>query len=446
MESLNNPNHSGGGVSGPDPLRNRQEARSNEELDGGSNPRTCATITLADDEVFPPMRENTTRETEESVPRFLVVKRKEGDFNNVSPFLISKSLYGLLGEVKNVKKVKGELLIETRTSKQSKQFLKAKRLGEFEVKVEPHMALNTSKGVVYCKDLLNCTIEEIMENLQSQGVIGGRRIRTKRDGEFHDTPNHILTFNVPRLPKSIMAAFYTLQVRPYIPNPLRCFNCQRFGHSATNCKQEKRCVCGKSPHEGTLCEIPVECPNCKGPHKAIAKSCEVYKQEMKIQEVKILHKLSYPEAKKKVDTLVVPSMSFAQITAASPSNHSNTVPEIRKIIQEEMKSCMKVLTTKIEQLSRHASGLHKSKPISQVSETSIQFLEPTTASEVETMDVETRGSKRRMSLARTRSSSITSVDSQTVQEAKQQKKKKGWPKGKPRMPRKTAGDPQIFSQ
>uniref|UniRef100_A0A1Y1KKU9 Uncharacterized protein n=2 Tax=Photinus pyralis TaxID=7054 RepID=A0A1Y1KKU9_PHOPY len=65
------------------------------------------------------------------------------------------------------------------------------------------------------------------------------------------------------------------------------------------------------------------------------------------------------------------------------------------------------------------------------------FSDPTTASEVEGMDAETRGSKRKTSpaLSRSRESSVTSVDDDKVTEAKQQRKRKGWPKGKPRKPR-----------
>ncbi|GBO11583.1 hypothetical protein AVEN_202519-1 [Araneus ventricosus] len=33
-----------------------------------------------------------------------------------------------------------------------------------------------------------------------------------------------------------------LAVRPFIPNPLRCFKCQRFGHSQTNCRGTLTCA------------------------------------------------------------------------------------------------------------------------------------------------------------------------------------------------------------
>ncbi|KAK4880824.1 hypothetical protein RN001_008970 [Aquatica leii] len=284
---------------------------------GGSFPRTGTTRKNASEKVFPPLKEILgTSGKEDSVPRFLVLKKKEGDFANTSPFLISKTLYGLIGNVKEVKKVKGELLIETVSSKQSKQLIKCERFGGCEIEVVPHGTLNMSKGVIYYRDLLNCSINEIKENLKSQGGVDVRRIKTRRDGELIDTANHILSFNVTKLPRVIQAAFYPLQVRPYIPNPLRCFNCQKFGHSSVNCKHDKRCVCGKLTHEGSWCEEPIVCPNCQGQHKATAKTCAVFRQEMKIQEVKIVHRLSYFDAKKKVDTMVTPSTSFAQVATA----------------------------------------------------------------------------------------------------------------------------------
>lgn len=52
-------------------------------------------------------------QTGDVVPRFLLIKKLEGDFTNVSPFLISRSVYSLIGEVKNMKKTRDGLLIET---------------------------------------------------------------------------------------------------------------------------------------------------------------------------------------------------------------------------------------------------------------------------------------------------------------------------------------------
>ncbi|GFX07142.1 hypothetical protein TNCV_4268941 [Trichonephila clavipes] len=38
----------------------------------------------------------------------------------------------------------------------------------------------------------------------------------------------ILTFNNPNLPATVKAGYLNCKIRPYVPNPLRCFKCQRF--------------------------------------------------------------------------------------------------------------------------------------------------------------------------------------------------------------------------
>ena len=41
------------------------------------------------------------------------------------------------------------------------RLLMLQTIGEIEVEVSPHAPLNTTKGVVVCRDLLNCTEEDI---------------------------------------------------------------------------------------------------------------------------------------------------------------------------------------------------------------------------------------------------------------------------------------------
>ncbi|KAJ8950723.1 hypothetical protein NQ314_007791 [Rhamnusium bicolor] len=144
--------------------------------------------------------------------------------------------------------------LEPVSNPQSKRLQKIERFADIPVEVIiTHGTLNVSKGVIFCRDLLNCSLEEIEENLVDQGVISIKRIKTRRDGTLVDTPNLILTFNTRKLPKFINAAMYRLQI---------------FGHIALKCTQEPNCVCGKTPHEGKPCETPYKCVNCEGTHLA----------------------------------------------------------------------------------------------------------------------------------------------------------------------------------
>ena len=92
-----------------------------------------------------------------------------------------------------------------------------------------------------------------------------------------------LTFGSPELPKEITVGYLKEKVDLFVPNPMRCFNCNKFGHTSQHCKVAAKCTgCGKDKHEGQ-CEGPKLCSNCNGPHASSAKDCPVWQKEKEIQ-------------------------------------------------------------------------------------------------------------------------------------------------------------------
>ncbi|GBL60773.1 hypothetical protein AVEN_200510-1 [Araneus ventricosus] len=164
---------------------------------------------------------------------------------------VEKAITATVGDVKSTKKLRsGDLLVEVQSRKQSEQIVKLKTFSNIPVTVSPHASLNSSKGVVTCGELLNVTTEEILKELQSQGVSHVRRISIRRDGQLLNTKHLILTFDSAKLPEHIKAGYMRLSVRAYIPNPLRCFKCQRFGHSKTSYRGTLACArCAEVGHE-----------------------------------------------------------------------------------------------------------------------------------------------------------------------------------------------------
>ncbi|GBO07020.1 hypothetical protein AVEN_217919-1 [Araneus ventricosus] len=81
---------------------------------------------------------------------------------------------------------------------------------------QPHITLNSSKGVITCGRLLNLSNEEITQELGGQEVKDVRRINIRRDGELLPTKHFILTFNTPRLPEYIKAGYVRCSVRHYM--------------------------------------------------------------------------------------------------------------------------------------------------------------------------------------------------------------------------------------
>ncbi|GFY31877.1 uncharacterized protein TNCV_2620141 [Trichonephila clavipes] len=194
---------------------------------------------------------------------------------NKSPFAVHKAIIGIGGEPKTVKRLRsGDLLIETNSANQTKSFLLAKTFLNSPLIVTPHKSLNSCRGVISEPDLLTTSESEILEGFSDQGVIRVRRITIKKNTTVFRTKHLILIFNSSNLPISIKAGYLNCKIRPYIPNLLRCFKCQRFGHSQTSCRGQLTCSrCASVGHASTDCILEPKCFNCSQPHTADSKLC-----------------------------------------------------------------------------------------------------------------------------------------------------------------------------
>ncbi|XP_023212611.1 uncharacterized protein LOC111641285 [Centruroides sculpturatus] len=256
-------------------------------------------------------------------PAFLVVHATgEKPLAKASPFLIQKLFESTIGQLKKIQKLRsGDLLVETASPQQSAKLLETKTLGEMEVTVTPHVSLNSSRGVISEIDLISEDESDIQIGLSDQGVTAVRRISIRRDGKLIPTKHLILTFNKPTLPSVITAGYLRCPVRPYVPNPLRCFKCQRFGHSQTSCRGKSICAqCGTEGHESTECTTTPCCVNCKDAHPAYSRKCLAWQREKEIQRVKTINNIPYPEARRMVtQSTVVKQKTFASVLKSTMS-------------------------------------------------------------------------------------------------------------------------------
>ncbi|XP_023225513.1 uncharacterized protein LOC111626388 [Centruroides sculpturatus] len=244
-----------------------------------------------------------TKEKTSSPPAYLIVHATgEKPLAKCSPFLIQKLFESTIGHLKNIQKLRsGDLLVETASPQQTVNLLAIKTLGDMEVTVTPHGSLNSSRGVISEIDLMSEDESDIQIGLSDQGVTAVRRISIRRDGKLIPTKHLILTFGKPTLPSFVTAGYLRCPVRPYIPNPLRCFKCQRFGHSQTSCRGKSLCAqCGVEGHQSTECTTTPCCVNCKDAHPAYSRKCPTWQKEKEIQRVKTVNNIPYPEARRMV--------------------------------------------------------------------------------------------------------------------------------------------------
>ena len=196
---------------------------------------------------------------------------------------------GLTGEPKSIKNLRsGDLLIQSAKEKHEITILKLKSFCGLKCTVTPHYSLNISKGIVCCRVLNRQSCEHILEFMGEQGVKDVRRISVFRDGVKQPTNTFVFTFNTPVLPSVVKIGIIQAKVDVYIPNPLRCYQCQVFGHHGNKCGRQAICVNCSMPVHCPVgqCLRPAKCVNCSGDHPANSEQCPAWKKEKKILKIK----------------------------------------------------------------------------------------------------------------------------------------------------------------
>ena len=210
------------------------------------------------------------------------------------------------------------LLVECGKRAQAQNLLRTNRFIDRPVKVSIHKTSNSSRGVIRCRDLANMSEVEIRDELKDQGVVGVNLVTLKKEGKVIPTNTLFLTFGSPDLPKEITIGYLKVKVALFVPNPMRCFNCNKFGHTSQSCKVAAKWLgCGKDKHEGR-CEGPKLCSNCNGPHASSAKDCPVWQKEKEIQRVRVEKRISFQEARQLVETKMPTVISGGKTTPLPP--------------------------------------------------------------------------------------------------------------------------------
>ena len=261
--------------------------------------------------------------------RFLIIESLENEkpLAKLSPFVIEKVLVSLAGSPKSVKKLRnGTFLVEVEKPQHSKNLLCMKRFFDIPSKCTAHGTLNSSRGIIRCPDLAGVDEAEIVTELSTQNVIEARRIRVFRDGIRRDTNTIVLKFRTAILPKTLKVGYMKVPVDLYIPNPLQCYKCFKFGHHERQCNADDHCKrCGTNEVETSHndpCTKPLKCLNCGEDHFSTSRSCRVWQKEKEIITVKYRESLSFAEARKIVFARQALSSSYSSVTK------SNTVKTV----------------------------------------------------------------------------------------------------------------------
>lgn len=220
-----------------------------------------------------------------------------------NPFGLTTSLANKIGQIEYAKILNdGNLLIRCADAGQMEKALKIKDVVKCKVENTARVGMGrkcVAKGVITGVSL-SVTEEEMKKNIKGAKVVNVKRMKTTRDGEAKDSKTVLLEFGEVVVPKKVFLGFVSYPVRLYVPKPLRCYNSQRFGHTAKICNRQRRCARCGGDHDYGNCGAGVQpkCCNCGGAHNVAFSGCEVMQRETNIQKLRVEKKITYAEAVK----------------------------------------------------------------------------------------------------------------------------------------------------
>jgi len=124
----------------------------------------------------------------------------------------------------------GNLLIFVDNSAIAEKFISAKELhGICKIQCQYHKNLNHCKGTITLTMLQTTKLSKSSSRRELLKYVC--KYTKQLDGKVVPTVVVQLTFNLYSLPQKIQISWHLARVKEYIPNPMRCKNCQILGHS-----------------------------------------------------------------------------------------------------------------------------------------------------------------------------------------------------------------------
>ena len=319
------------------------------------HPRSCQNE--IDDDFATP---NFVFSGNDTFPRFLVIQSQDSSnsVTSLSPFVNEKQIESLIGTPKSVKKLK-TLFAETNRKSQTEN-LKVTSFFNLKVLVSEHNSRNSSKGIIRDRMLKGESEDSIVEYLRPQGVTGCKRFKIKKDGRLVETSTLLLTFDRVNAPKSLKIFYRVVPVDVHVPNPLRCFNCQRFGHHENNCPEDLGSVCDNCGADGHARHTS----QCKNPiNVSIAVRTTLQNrslvEEKAIMKLKVTNNVSCLEAKKVHENK--PETTFSKIVQSIARPEMKDASTQYKAKDCKITTSTKVIEPKVKSTSKSTSGSQSSQ-------------------------------------------------------------------------------------
>jgi len=255
-----------------------------------------------------------------------------------NPIIVKRTITAAIGDVRSIKVKDDHIIITCQNPTQKITALQLSDIHGQSVKVSPPGSNNRkpqnpsgeklSKGIIFGVPL-SLTDEDIIEETTSSSV---RRLTKFINGKRENTETVVLTFT--QLPERVNIGFRSYRVKPYIPLPFRCTNCQKFGHSHNSCN--KGVVCPRCSGNHTFAECTQKdnpkCSNCNGDHSAAWSGCPKYVQIKQSLKVSVTEKISFRDALLRTKSSV--PQSGKPLPVSGTKKPENSAPSTSPVVNQ----------------------------------------------------------------------------------------------------------------
>jgi len=217
------------------------------------------------------------------------------DFNlaKANPLLVAKWLKERVGEVAKVWPVGSDLKVQC-TQAQANLLKKCKNYEKKQIRVKIIEHRVEKKAMLF-----GVPVSIPTDDIRKFSSIIEKAVRYPKQGLPSETVCITFEKSVVDIPDQIYLGYLKFRCHEYVPQPRRCFKCQRYGHVSVSCNATRRCAkCGED-HGYDECQQGQEqlkCCNCGENHSAAYKGCKEYHKAKEVVEVKIDKKISYAQA------------------------------------------------------------------------------------------------------------------------------------------------------
>ena len=152
----------------------------------------------------------------------------------------------------------GEWLVQASTKEQSEVYLSLTNLDNMDVVVQKHNDLNSIEGTV----VLPPANDD--DGLPDEGTLLGslqlrypnvQSVQTYKIPSRRNASKFIriarIKFERQELPKDIRIEGQRRELLPFVPKPLQCKSCSKYGHTKSKCRSEAVCAFCSSKDHGT---------------------------------------------------------------------------------------------------------------------------------------------------------------------------------------------------